>query len=266
MTEEQKKGILVVSFGTTYNQVRKATIEACEDKIATNFPAYEVRRAFTSRIVRGILAERDGLVIDDTAAALLKMKEEGFQEVIIQPLHIIPGEEYHEKIIKEAAGFKGYFKGLVVGKPVLYSTPDYLQAVAALKAQILPLEEGTAVVLMGHGTSHPANACYGQLQLTLLDRMPGVYLANVEGYPQLPDIIPRLKERRAREVILMPYMLVAGEHAHKDMAGDEEDSWKSILKREGFAVQIYLKGLGENPAYQDIYVQHVRDCIGGEGR
>ena len=117
---------------------------------------------------------------------------------------------------------------------------------------------------MGHGSTHPANASYALFQCILSDNgINNVYVGTVEGYPMLDNIIPKLKEKDIREVTLMPYMLVAGDHAINDMASDEEDSWKSQLENEGFKVNIYLHGLGENKAYQDIYVQHVRDCIDG---
>jgi len=259
--ETEKKGILVVSFGTSYADIRKVNIEACENNIARNFLDYEIRRAFTSNIIRRILHERDNIIIDSTEEALTKMKEEGFSEVIIQPLHIIPGEEFHEKILKTVLKFEGSFKKLVVGRPILTTIDDYRVAAEALKVQLPELKEDEAVVLMGHGTYHPANACYSCLQLVLMDTISNVFVGTVEGYPGLNDIIPKLKSKGIKEVTLMPYMLVAGDHAQNDMAGEEEDSWKSILKKEGFIVKIYSHGLGENPFYQAIFIKHICDCI-----
>jgi sirohydrochlorin cobaltochelatase len=256
-----KKVILVVSFGTTYQETREATIEACENRIAQSFPGYEIRRAFTSSIVRKVLRERDNVFVDDTGEALLKIKKDDFSEVIVQPLHIIPGEEYHEKILKPVREFKGQFARLAVGKPILFGHEDYMTAIEALKVQMPKLKDDQAVILMGHGSDHPANACYAMLQLILFDTLPNVFVATVEGYPELDDVIAKLKARDIREVTLMPYMLVAGDHAINDMAGDEKDSWKNILEEEGFKVGVYLHGLGENVAYQDIYAEHVRSCI-----
>ncbi len=258
-----KKGILVVSFGTSYADTRKVTIEACENKIAASFQDYEVRRAFTSNIIRKKLQERDNIQIDSFEEALTKMKEDGFTEVVVQPLHIIPGEEYSEKIIEPAAQFQDSFKKLVIGRPILTNIEDYKIAAEALKVQMPELKKDQAVVFMGHGTHHPANACYSCLQLVLNDTYDNVFVGTVEGYPTLDNIIPQLKEAGVKEVTLMPYMLVAGDHANNDMAGDEEDSWKTILKKEGFTVKTYIHGLGENPEYQNIYVQHVQDCIEG---
>ncbi|MFZ7102291.1 MAG: sirohydrochlorin cobaltochelatase [Peptococcaceae bacterium] len=261
----EKKGILVASFGTSYAETRKVTIEACEDKIRDSFPEYEVRRAFTSSIIRKIMQERDHIQVDSVEEALTKMKQAGFTEVIVQPLHIIPGVEYNE-VLDMVAGFKDDFASLVVGRPILTTIEDYDKAVAALKTQIQEPwldDETEAVVFMGHGTHHPANASYACLQLKIWQSMPNVFIGTVEGYPALDDIIPLLKEKGIKRISLMPYMVVAGDHAQNDMAGDEEDSWKSILKEEGFYVNTYLQGLGENAAYQQMYVDNIQDCIAG---
>jgi len=259
---EGKKGILVISFGTSYPETRKVTIDACEEKIAESFPDYEVRRAFTSSIIIKKLKERDNIIIDTPEEALSKMKDEGFTKVIVQPLHIIPGYEY-EEVLAVVNNFKDFFEELTVGRPVLYGIEDYKQAVEALKQQLPALGKDHAVVLMGHGSNHPANACYSCLQSVLNDEELNVFVGVVEGYPGIDNVIAKLKRNNIKEVTLMPYMLVAGDHAINDMAGDEEDSWKSILEREGFVVNIYLHGLGENIGYQEIYVQRVQDCIDG---
>ncbi|MCR4442789.1 MAG: sirohydrochlorin cobaltochelatase [Peptococcaceae bacterium] len=260
-TGQKKKAILVVSFGTTHHDACKVTIEACEEEIARRFPGYETRRAFTSNIIRKTLKERDGMEIDDTGEALRKLKEEGFGEVIVQPLHIIPGEEYHEKVLKPAAPYREQFERLVVGRTVLAAASDYAAAAEALKRQLPRLDEDQAVVLMGHGSDHPANACYAMLQLVLMATLPRVFIAGVEGYPGIGDVVSRLKAGGIKKVVLMPYMLVAGEHAKNDLAGDEDDSWKKMLEREGFEVSLYLHGLGENPAYREIFVRRVADCL-----
>lgn len=260
----KRQGILVVSFGTSYTTTRELCIKSVENKIAASFPAYEVRRAFTSSMVIKKLKERDKIFVDNTEEALTKMKEAGFKEVIVQPLHIIPGVEY-EKIRKAVESFKkdGSFEKIALGRPLLYQVRDYKIAVEALQKQIPDLNSDQAVVLMGHGTYHFSNACYVCLQSVLDDEKLNVFLATVEGYPELSDIIPKLKAKEITEITLMPYMLVAGDHAQNDMTGESGDSWENVLRKEGFAVNIYLHGLGENPAYQDIYVEHVKDAIVG---
>ena len=257
-----KKGILVVSFGTSFPETRKVTIEACEERIADAFPDYEVRRAFTSHIIIKILKE-EGLHIDRPGEALRKMHDDGFSEVIVQPLHVMAGEEFHEKILKNVARFEGAFETLEVGRPLLIYAEDYDETIEAVESQLPSMGRGEAVVFMGHGTHHPANATYSMLQLKLTAAGLPVYVGTVEGFPTLDEILPALKAASVRKVTLMPFMIVAGDHASNDMAGDEEGSWKSILRKEGFDVEIYLHGLGENQAIQDIYVQHVRDAMEG---
>ena len=261
MDKKGEKGILVVSFGTSYPETRKLTIEACEKRIEKAFPNYEVRRAFTSHMIIKKLKERDGIIIDKTEEALGKMKDSGFSVVIVQPLHIIPGEEYHEKVLKNVLKFKDDFEKLTVGRPILFDEEDYKKSIEALKGQLPDLGKGEAVLFMGHGSHHSGNSAYKRLQ-GMIDKLGlSVYIGTVEGSPLLNDIIPRLKKDNIKKVTLMPLMLVAGDHATNDMAGDEDDSWNTILKKHGFKVDLYLHGLGENSAFQDIYVQHVKDAI-----
>lgn len=264
-TKADKKGMLVVSFGTSYADTRKVTLDAVQEMITDNFKEYEVRRAYTSNIITKKLKKRDNIIIDDPEEALKKMKEEGFTEVIVQPLHIIPGAEYTDlnDIVDKFAADKSFDK-LVLGRPVLYRTEDYKLAIEAVKTQLPELNEGQAVVFMGHGTPHPANSSYALLQYLLEEEgMGNVYVGTVEGTPDLNNVIRRLKKDNIKEVTLMPFMVVAGDHANNDMAGDEDDSWKTILKSEGFKVNTYLHGLGENKGIQEIYMQHVKDCISG---
>ncbi|WP_341472801.1 sirohydrochlorin cobaltochelatase [Anaerophilus nitritogenes] len=256
------KGILVTSFGTSYEDTRKVTIDAVEQKIQKSFPDYEVRRAFTSNFIIKKLKQRDNIEVDTLAQGLEKMKKDGFTEVIVQPLHVIAGEEFND-IVEEVSKFKDEtFDKLELGKPLLYYSQDYNIAVEALKKQLPQMKDTQAVVLMGHGSpNHPANSSYSNLQLVLQDEKLPVYIGVVEGYPTLDHVLEKLKDDNIKEVTLMPYMLVAGDHAQNDMAGDEDDSWKTILEKEGFTVNTYLHGLGENSKYQDIYVQHIKDIM-----
>ncbi|MDF2570172.1 MAG: cbiK 1 [Sporomusa sp.] len=264
-----KKAILVVSFGTTYPDTMKTTIEAVENKMKAEFPDYEIRRAFSSRIIIKRLAERDGIKIDTEKQALDRLKAEGFSEVIVQPMQITPGEEYEliKGVVKHAEAAKTFDK-ISIGRPVLYymgqegKADDYLVAAKALEAQFPKLKKNEAVLLMGHGGPHPATATYPALQLKLQDAgYKNVFVYTVEGYPTLEGTIDKLKANKIKKVTLMPLMLVAGDHANNDMAGDEKDSHKSQLIAAGFKVDTYIHGLGENAKIQDIYVEHVKDAI-----
>jgi sirohydrochlorin cobaltochelatase len=263
-----KKAILVVSFGTTFADTRKVTTEAVENKIRAAFPDYEVRRAFTSRIIIKRLAERDGLKVDTERQALEKLKADGYTDVVIQPLHIEAGEEY-EKLMKAVAGYEKDFVKIAVGRPLLYYTgqegekpDDYLLAIKAIQKQLPKLGPHAAVALMGHGGVSPANTAYAALQLKLEDAgLKNVFVFTVEGYPTVENLLAKLKKNKIKTVTLMPFMLVAGDHANNDMAGDEEDSFKSQLQKAGYQVKTYIHGLGENAGIQDIYAQHVKDAI-----
>lgn len=269
-----KKAILVVSFGTTYADTRKATIEAVENKIRAAFPDYEVRRAFTSRIIIKKLAERDGLKVDTEKQALDKLRAEGYTDIVIQPLHMEPGDEY-EKLLRVVEGYEKSkaFAKIAVGRPVLYypgqedKPDDYATAIKAIQTQFPKLGRHDAIAMMGHGGVHPANTAYAALQMKLEDAgLKNVFVFTVEGYPTIENLMDKLKENKIKKVILMPLMLVAGDHAQNDMAGDEKDSFKSQLLAAGFKVETYLHGLGENAAVQDIYVQHVKDALEGKYR
>lgn len=267
MSNIKDKVILVVSFGTTYEETRELTIESIEKNIEKNFPDYEIRRAFTSHIIIKVLRNRDKLIVDTPEQALEKIKNEGYREVVVQSLHIMPGEEY-EYVSKVVENYKNNFEKIVIGRPILYFkgdgeelVDDYSIAAEALEAQI---SKKHAAVFMGHGTTHPANACYSCLQLVFRDKgINNVYIGTVEGYPSIKNVINTLKREKVREVTLMPFMIVAGNHSNIDMASDEENSWKQILLKEGFKVHIYMHGIGENTMIQDIFVKHVKDAIVG---
>lgn len=262
-----KSAILVVSFGTTYADTRKVTIERIQERVRETFSDYEVRRAFTSHMIIKVLKDRDGITCDTPKQALDKLVQEGYTEVIVQPLHLIPGEEYdYVKGVVHRFKKKKAFQKIKLGRPALYykgeedgRPNDYGVLVDAIK-EIIPRDK--VVVFMGHGTIHYANACYPCLQCVFHDYgFSNVYLGTVEGYPTLQDVIRKLKEDKIKEVTLIPLMLVAGDHAKNDMASDEEDSWKMVLQNQGIKVNIYMHGLGEIPKFQEIYLEHIRDVI-----
>lgn len=267
-----KKAILVVSFGTTYADTRKVTTEAVQNKIKAAFPDYEVRQAFTSRIIIKKLADRDNIKFDTEKQALDKLKADGYTEVIVQPLHVEAGDEYDKvnRVVEQYAKNKSFTK-ISMGRPILYFTgqedrpDDYMAAIKALESQMPKLGKREAVAFMGHGGVNPSNTAYAALQLKLKDAgLNNVFVFTVEGYPTIENVITELKANKVKKVTLMPLMLVAGDHANNDMAGDEKDSFKSQLIAAGFQVEAYIHGLGENAGIQDIYVQHVQDMIDGK--
>lgn len=262
-----KKAVLAVSFGTSHRDTLKLTIEKIENKIQEEFKDYEVVRAFTAHKIIKKLKERDNLFIDNIEEALEKLKNQVYEEVIVQPLHIIPGEEYDyiKSVVKRYEESEAFEK-LSLGRPALFfqgdgeGVPDDYKIFIDAIEEIIPKDK--AIVFMGHGTFHLANAFYGCLQSVLRDcEKENVYIGTVENYPTLDNVINKLKKDKVKDVILAPLLLVCGDHAKNDMAGDEEDSWKSILTSNGFNVEIHLHGLGEIEKFQDIYINHVKDAI-----
>lgn len=262
MGDPDKNAILVVSFGTSYNDTRALTIDAIEAAIAGAYPAYEVRRAFTSQIIIDKLRERDGLEINNIGEAMQQLVADGIGTLVVQPTHVINGYEFNE-MLAEIEPFTGSFASVTYGTPLLTTTEDYLALVEAFKNQIAPALTGdTALVLMGHGTRHFANSAYAALGYMFKEQgMQNVFVGAVEGYPDLDTITPSLKAGNYRKIILQPLMVVAGDHASNDMAGDEEDSWKTVLKAEGFEVECILRGLGEFSSIHNLYIDHIADAI-----
>lgn len=261
--DPDKKALLVVSFGTSYNETRAATIEAIETAIAAAYPDYEMRRAFTSQIIIDKLEERDGLEIDNVQEAMERLIADGVGTLVVQPTHVMSGEEYDE-MMEAVAPYEGQFASVSYGLPLLSSDADYEEVVSILAEETAAYDaEGTAIVFMGHGTHHEANATYAKLQQVLSDAgYDNYFIGTVEAEPALEDVMAMVAESGAGKVVLLPLMIVAGDHATNDMAGDEEDSWKTAFKAEGYEVECVLKGLGEYAGIQAMFVAHAGDAIG----
>ncbi len=254
-----KKAILVVSFGTSYQDTLEKTILATEKDIARAFPGWEIRRAFTSGVILKKLRMRDGLAIDNVSQAMARLEEQGFTHVAVQPTHVMHGEEY-EKLVGQLEPFRCRMQ-LSLGAPLLHAQEDYEAVSKALLSWLPAMEQDEALVLMGHGTPHFANAAYGQLEQNLQDLSDRVYVATVEGYPTLDRVKDRLAKRpEIKKLTLAPFMLVAGDHARNDLAG-EEDSWKTELQARGYAVRCLLQGLGECPGIRQVFVQHCAKAV-----
>ena len=255
-----KKAILVVSFGTSYHETRKKTIEACENKIKESFKDYDFYRAFTSGMIINKLKKRDNMFIDNPSEALEKLYNAGYQEVVVQSLHIICGDEYN-KLKDTVAQYEDKFDKISIGRPLLTYIDDYRETVEAVKKDLDKMDIDEAVVFMGHGTEHESHSSYPAIEYMFRDYGINAFVGTVEGYPELEQVIKKLKNRNIKTVDLLPFMLVAGDHAINDMASDEEDSWKTILEKEGFNVKVHVKGLGENPYIQEKFKNHALDCM-----
>lgn len=264
--EAEKKedaAILVVSFGTSYNDSRDVTIGAVETAIGNAFPEYEVRRAFTSQIIIDILEERDSLEIDNVTEALDRAVSDGIKELVVQPTHLMNGFEYQDLVV-ELTDYLDEFDKVILGEPLLTSDADFEAVASAIAEKTASYDDGkTAICFMGHGTEADSNVVYGKLQETLTDGgYENYYIGTVEAAPALDDVTAALKANGSYEkVVLEPLMLVAGDHANNDMAGSEEDSWKTVLEKEGYEVECIIEGLGQIPAIQELYVEHVSDAL-----
>lgn len=264
--EQQKKSdaaILAVSFGTSYNDNREITIGAIEDAIARAYPEYEVRRAFTSQTIIDKLKERDGLEIDNVEEALDEAAADGIKELIVQPTHLMDGYEYND-LAKALTEYKDKFDRIIFADPLLTSDSDFEAVMKAITEKTAAYDDGeTAICFMGHGTGAASNGVYAKLQEMLTESgYENYYIGTVEAEPALDEVIEALKEKGSyKKVVLEPLMVVAGDHANNDMAGDEEDSWKTVLEGEGYEVECILEGLGQIPAIQEIYVSHIREAM-----
>lgn len=262
--QEQKPVILMVSFGTSYNDSRDVTIGAVEAAVQAAYPDYEVRRAFTAQTVIDILRERDGLEIDNVTQAMERLIADGVKKVVVQPTHVMNGFEYDD-VVREVSAYAGQFETLVMGQPLLTRESDYEKVIAALLSQHEDAgSDEVALVYMGHGTEHYANATYSQLESMMhSEGYENAFVGTVEGFPRVEQVLAKVQAYGANKVILAPLMVVAGDHANNDMAGDEEDSWKTVFTEAGFEVECVLEGLGQNEAIQAIYVEHVQQALEG---
>lgn len=263
--EEMKPVILAVSFGSSYNETREATIDATEAALQTAYPEYEVRRAFTSQIVIDILEEREKMEIDNVTEAMDRLVADGVKNVVVQPTHVIPGFEYDD-VMKEISGYADKFDSMLVGTPLLTSDKDYDTMVAVLKEETAACNTaGTAVVFMGHGTHHEANESYTRIEKRLhAAGLTNYFVGTVEGAPLVDEVLAKVDAGDYSKVVLLPLMIVAGDHANNDMAGDEEDSWKTVFTNAGYEVECVLHGLGQYEGIQQMVIDHAGAAMEGQ--
>lgn len=260
-----QKALLAVSFGTSYNENRDLSIGAVERALAAAYPDYALRRAFTSQTIIDILAARDGLETDNVTEAMERLVADGFREVVVQPTHVISGYEYDD-VVAEISAYAGRFDSLKIGMPLLASDADYQEIVSILADETTGYNDAdTALVFMGHGTEHAANAAYARLQQALFDAgYANYFIGTAEVAPTLEDVMALAADSGANKVVLLPLMIVAGDHAGNDMAGGEADSWKSAFAAAGYEVECVLKGLGEYAGVQQMFVSHAAAAMAGE--
>ena len=276
--------ILVVSFGTSFNDSRATDIGGIEKAIQAAYPDWSVRRAFTAQIILNHVQARDGEVIDNVEQALARAKENGVRNLVIQPTHLMHGAEYDE-LMEAVEAVRGDFAAVSIAEPLLGSVGDDASVINADKEAVAKAvveealkaagcdstsaaeEDGTAFVFMGHGTAHVARVSYSQMQ-TQMDKLgfKNVFIGTVEGEPEgtsCVDTIAKIKAAGYKKVVLRPLMVVAGDHANNDMAGDDEDSWKSMFTADGSfeSIDMQIEGLGRIAAIQELYVAHTAQAI-----
>lgn len=254
--------LLVLSFGTSFNDSRRLTIGAIEDQLEKSFPDYSVRRGFTANIVIDHVAKRDGEKIDDIDASLKRAVDNGVKNLVVQPTHLMNGLEY-EELKGDIAQYSDAFDKIAIGQPLLSSDDDFSRVENAIVDWTKDYDDGeTAIVFMGHGTSADSNGVYQKMQdLLTKDGHTNYFVGTVEATPSLDDVMAAVKKGNYKRVVLEPLMVVAGDHANNDMAGDDKDSWKSQFEAAGYQVECLLRGLGENEIIRQIYVEHAQAAI-----
>ena len=280
--------LLVVSFGTSFNDSRAEDVKGIEDALAAAYPDWSVRRAFTAQIIINHVEARDNEVIDNMQQALDRAVANGVKNLVVQPTHLMHGAEYDE-MTEAIDGYKDKFESVAIAEPMLGEVGDdatvinddkkaVAQAITDEACKVAGFDDmkaaadaGTAFVFMGHGTSHTANVTYDQMQAQMDDLgFTNAFIGTVEGKPEdtaCDKVIEKVKEAGFKNVILRPLMVVAGDHANNDMAGDDEDSWKSQFVASGDfdSVDCQIEGLGRIAAVEDLYVAHTKAAIDSLG-
>lgn len=254
-----KKAILAVSFGTSYHETMEKTIGFIEKKISEKYREYDIFRAFTSSIIVKKL-KGEGFDINGVKDELNRILNLGYEECYIQPTHMIAGIEY-EKVLREAEEFKDKFKVLKIGKP-LFQTTDDLKNLVKILGENVEFNDGEAVVLMGHGSEHCVNTVYAALDYMFKDfGYENFFVGTVEAYPDLETVLKFVKAKKYKKAVLMPLLMVAGDHALNDMAGDEDDSWVNIFNSNGVEARAVVKGIGEYAQVAEMYIEHIQEYL-----
>jgi sirohydrochlorin cobaltochelatase len=273
---QEPPAIILVAYGgldpearTTYRNIRTA--------YRHDFPGSKVVIAFTSEFIRRRLVQDEGAFVHNPLTAIAELHDEGHADVVVQSLHVVPGSEFHEAaaLVSALGNVRGKFgfRNLVMGLPLLASGSDF----DAVSESLVPEFEGvtidgvvkhglrdpyeTAVVLMGHGTDHPADSAYSRMAKVLERDHKNIFLGTIDGFPGLEETLADVKKAGVAKVRLIPFLVVAGGHVAKEMAGDDPDSWKSAFERAGFEVELHLRGMGENPRMVEVFMEHTKTAI-----
>ncbi|MBS1484457.1 sirohydrochlorin cobaltochelatase [Enterocloster citroniae] len=254
--------LLVVSFGTSYNDNRRLTVGAIEDAIEKAFPDYSVRRGFTSQIIIDHVKSRDQVSIDNVGEALDRAVDNKVKNLVIQPTHLMNGLEYTD-LVNEVAEYSDAFEKVAVGEPLLTTDDDFKAVIKAITEATAEYDDGeTAICFMGHGTEAESNQVYSKMQDMLADAgYKNYYVGTVEASPTVEDVLAAVQAGGYKKVVLEPLMIVAGDHANNDMAGDEEGSWKKTFEDAGYEVTCLVRGLGEMEAIQQLFVEHAKAAV-----
>lgn len=252
MKKNDKASVLMVHFGTTFDDTRKNTIDAVNDEAKKEFPDMEVREAYTSRIIMRRLKER-GIVKDNPAEALDKLAKEGYTHIIVQPTNVINGVE-SKTLEQQLEMYKDKFKEIRTGSALLSTPEDYKAVAEIINKEVGKVTDNEAVVLVGHGTHDNGNAAYPAMDYTAKSMGYKFYVGTIEGFPEFDDVVRGLKKDNIKKVILMPFMFVAGDHANNDIAVD----WKEALEKEGFIVEVKLTSLGMMEDIRKMFIDHAK--------
>lgn len=257
---EKNKALLVVSFGTSYEETRKLTIEAIEEDLRQAFPQREFYRAWTSERIRKKLRETRGIRYDNVKEALERMLQDGITDVLVQPTHMMPGVEY-EATKEMILSYRECFDHLSLGAPLLAEERDLQELARALEEIFGGIKDNEMLALMGHGSPHAMFPVYEGLEERLKqDGFARFCVGTVEYEPGFAPVLRQIRERKPDKVYLAPLLVVAGDHAIHDMAGEEPDSWKSQLEKEGIKTECSFRGMGEYEKIREIYARHALEA------
>ncbi len=257
-----EKELLVISFGTSFNDSRRLTIGAIETALKEAYPDWSVRRGFTSQIIIDHVKTRDGEIIDNVAEALDRAIANGVKILVVQPTHLMSGFEYTD-LKNELAEYADAFDRVILSEPLLSSEEDFTAVAEAIVAATAEYDDGeTAICFMGHGTEADSNGVYARMQTVLSDAgHKHCFVGTVEAEPSVEDVLAAVQAGNYKKVVLRPLMIVAGDHANNDMAGDDEDSWKSVFEAAGYEVTCVVEGLGQLEAIQELIVSHAAAAL-----